>query len=266
MADVIENKNKFPLFKTVFGSFSIFFDNFKSSIIIGSVFSVVYILVNIISGQSLFCYSNDYSKQFFCSNNFFVFVISNLFLWFVACVYMRNWYHVVILKTQKFSIKNILPKKNDVKIFGVLFLFFISICIATGSSFLLFIREPNPDWKIEIIYFAVVSIGFFVPMFAVPLLSLISFAAEGVKIPKFKELAAVSKGKILGMFLSFIGVVMISFLLMLSGMRYLVQISIDGNFFVVVIAEFLYNIILMFIASIFINYCYMQKKFLFERS
>ena len=38
------------------------------------------------------------------------------------------------------------------------------------------------------------------------------------------------------------------------------------NIFVVVIAEFLYNIVIMFIISVYMNYCYMQKKFMFERN
>ncbi len=259
-------ENKFPLFKTVFSSFSVFFNNLWISIVVGSIFSLIYMLMDIIGGQSLFCYSRNYASNVFCSNNFFSLALLNLFLWFIACVYMRNWYYMAILHTQKFSLKNILPKKSDFKMFGILCVYFVSLFIALGAGFLLFIREPNPDWRIEIIYFAFVSIGFFAPVFVTPLLSYISFAAEEVKMPKIKELWEVSKGKFAVIFMSFISVVLVSFLLMSAGMRYLVQISITGNIFVVVIAEFLYNIILMFIASIFINYCHMQKKFLFERS
>ena len=266
MVEVVENKNKFPLFKTIFASFSLFFDNIWSSVIIGSVFSLIYMVINFIGGQSLFCYSRNYSASVFCVGNFYLFILSNLFLWFLACVYMRNWYNVVILKTQKFSIKDILPQMTDVKLFGVLGLFFVALLIACGVGAVLFVREPNPNWKIELIYFSLISIGFLAPIFAMPLLSFIAFVAEKTKIPTIKELWNVSKGKFTVMFISFVSVVLFSFLLMSFGLRYFVQLAVDGNIFVIVIAEFLYNIVLMFIASIFTNYCYIQKKFLFERS
>ena len=65
-----KSKNKFPLFKIVFESFSIFFNNFKSAIVMGGAFSVIFTVLKIFSGQSLFCYNDNFKGTFICLNNF----------------------------------------------------------------------------------------------------------------------------------------------------------------------------------------------------
>lgn len=266
MTNNINNADKFPVFKTIFGSFGIFLDNFRSYLLIGSVFSIIVMAINYLSGQSLMCGNPMFKEYAICSSNLYVFVIAILVMWFVFCLYARIWGQTVILKKYKFSIKELVPNKSDLKIYGVLMLFSLSMLIALISGFLLFVREPNPNWIIELLYFTVVSVGFFAPAFATPLLSYASFVIEGEKLPSIKELWHASCHRIVLVFISFVSVILISFLVSGSVMRYFMQLSLLDNIFVVVIAEFLYNIVIMFIVSVYMNYCYMQKKFLFERN
>ena len=257
--------DKFPVFRTVFGSFGLFLDNMKSYLLIGSVFSLIITVLNYLSGQSLMCGNALFNEHIFCSRNLYVFMTSNVLLWFVFCVYARIWSQSAILKKYAFSLKTLLPNKTDLKLYAFALLFTLSIFIALGAGFLLYKRVPNPDWKIELIYFSIVSIGFFAPMFATPLLSYATFAIEDEKLPSIKELWQASRQRIVLIFISFVSVMLISFLASSSVLRYFLQLSMVDNIFVVVIAEFLYNIVIMFIVSVYMNYCYMQKKILFER-
>lgn len=265
MTDATQSKKRFPIFRAVYRSFTPFMDNFKLFLLIGSVFSLIIMLFNFFIGQSFFCITENLRKYAFCSIPAWVYIIASIILWFVGCMYMRIWYQTALLNEAKFSLKSLKPKWTDLKIYGVIILYFLSICIALGSGFLLFIRVPNPDWRIEMLYFAVVSVGFFAPMFATPILSYIGFVAEGKSLPKIKDLWQSAKGNIVLIFVSFVSVVLIGFLASNTLLRYFMEIGNNGNIFVVVIAEFLYNMIVMFIATIFASYCYIQKKFLFER-
>ena len=85
-------------------------------------------------------------------------------------------------------------------------------------------------------------------------------------MPSIKELWQRAHNKIIMIFISFASVMVINFMLTTSVMRYFMQLSMVENIFVVVITEFLYNIVLIFIVSVYMCYCYMQKKFLFERN
>jgi hypothetical protein len=266
MVDNTKKKSKFSFFRIIYESFGILFDNFKFAIIIGGTFSVIFTLVKILFGNSFFCYNPNFEKTFICSSNTIVFVLSGLIFWFITCEYIRNWYQVVILKDRKFSIKNILPQMLDVKIYGVLALFFVSVLIAMLSGFILFVKEPNPNWVIELSFFSLMFLGLFVPLIALPVLSYIPFVLENTKLPKIKDLWRSAKGNYLVIMVSFGFILTGNFLIMLSVTNYFIQVSADGNVFVIVMAEFLYNMILMFIMSVYTNYCYMQKKFLFERS
>ena len=266
MLDAFKNKDSFPLFRSVYGSFALFLDNLIPFFKIGGTFSIIFTIVNLITGQSVLCMNPDAKEYVFCSKEMPVMIIANIVLWFVACVYMRNWYQDVIIKNQKFSLKKLLPNTADLKLYALMIVFLATLFVAMLSGFILFTRNPNPDWKIELLFFTVVSVGFFVPMFATPIISYMAFIAGGDKLPKIKETWQQSKGKIASIFISFMGVVLIGFLISSNILRYFVQLSNEGNIFVVVIVEFLYNITLIFVATICINYSYMQKKFLFERS
>lgn len=265
MANKIENRKSFPIFKTIFGSFIPFLDNFRSFFIIGSVFSVLFIVLNYISGQSFLCLNDDYKKYAFCSGEIISFIVTTLLGWILGCVYMRIWYQTVILKKQKFLLKSLIPSFADLKIYGVILLFILFVFIAVGAGYILLIRVPNPDWRIEILYFSIVSIGFFAPVIATPILSLNGFVAEGEKLPSLRNLWQQAKGNMVMVFISFVSVAIISFLAANSLFRYFMQIASIGNMFVVVMAEFFYNMMVMFLATIFISYCYTLKKFLFER-
>lgn len=265
MTDETQNKKSFSAFRTILGSFNLFIDNFTQFLIVGSVFSVIMMILNFVSGQSFLCLNENLKDYAICKINVFVYIVAMLLLWFIICMYMRIWSRTAILKRSNFSFKMLKPIIDDLKIYGVIFAFLLSIFVALGAGFLLFIRVPNPDWKIEIMYFSVVSVGFFVPFFATPILSYIGFVAEGKKLPSIKELWQNVKGNITLLFISFFSVGVFSFLAANIPLRYFLQMGYSENIFIVVIAEFFYNIIIMFLATIFMNYCYSQKKFLFER-
>lgn len=264
--DNVDNTDKFPFFKSVFGSFGTFMDNFRSYLFLGSIFSIIIMLFSYLNGQSLMCANITFKKYVICGGNIYTFILSTVGLWFIFCVYARIFCQTAILKKYKFSIKSLLPNKTDVKLFGVAMLYGLSIFIALASGFLLFIRVPNPNWIIELLFFTVVSLGFFVPAVASPLLSYASFVVEGEKLPSIKELWQTSRNKIIMIFMSFVSIILINFMLTTSVLRYFMQLSMVENIFVVVIAEFLYNILLMLVVSVYMCYCYMQKKFLFERN
>ena len=265
MTNEIKDKKGFSVFRTIFGSFTLFMDNFTQFLIIGSIFSVIIMVLNFVSGQSFFCHNEGLKSYAICTTNVITYIITTILLWFAGCMYMRIWSQNVILKKSKFSLNMLKPSMMDLKIYGVIIAFFLSILVALGSGFLLFIRVPNPDWKIEVMYFAVVSVGFFVPLFATPILSYIGFIAEGEKLPSIKELWQQSKGNITLLFISFFSVGIFSFLASNIPLRYFMQMGTSENIFAVVISEFFYNMIVMFLATMFINYCNVQKKYLFER-
>ena len=266
MEKTIKPVGNFPVFKMIFGSFGLFLDNIKSFLLIGSIFSLMIMIINYFGSQSFMCNNTAFAKYAFCSGNLYVYIISGIILWFLCCVYSRIWGQVVIAKKYEFSIKKLQPNKTDLKLCAVVSLFSLSMFIALGSGVLLFLRVPNPDWIIELTYFSFVSIGFFAPMLATPILSLIGYIIEDKKLPSIKELWHTSYHRIVIIFVSFVSVLLLSFLASNYLLQYFMKLSMFDNIFIVVIAEFLYNIMLMFIVSVYTNYCWIQKEVLFERN
>lgn len=266
MTDEAKKSIKLPLLKIVFTCYGLFMDNFKSYAVLGSIFALIFMLINLISGQSLMCLSDSINKHIYCNNNLYYTLITNIVLWFVFCVYVRNWIQDAILKKRKFSFKNIVPNKTDLKAYGAVLVFFVSIAIAVTSGYFLYIRVPNPDWRIEILYFSFVSIGFLAPIMAIQFMPYLSFIIEEKNLPSLKDMWKTISGNRVFVFISVFCSFIFNFLILSAFLRYLISMALSGGFFVVVITDFLYNMVLMLFAAIFMNYCYLQKNILFERN
>ena len=261
----IKKGKALSLLKIIFTSYGLLIDNGRSFFVFGSAFAILLSLMNFVTGQSLMCANNDLSKYIYCANNIYIMVIGYVLMWFVSCVFIRNWYQGAILKEYKFSFKKMIPEITDFKLYGAFLVMILSIFVAVVSGFFLFIRVPNPDYRIELLYFSFVSLGFFVPMIAVQLVSYLPLITEGQKLPSIKDVWKKGAENRAFVVMSVFCFLMFNFLFVSSFLRYLTQIAVSNGVFVVVITDFLYNMVMLLLTAVFANYCYLQKNILFER-
>jgi hypothetical protein len=160
----------------------------------------------------------------------------------------------------------LLPKFTDIKILGVIAVLLAIFFIALVSAYFLIMRIPNPNWVIELLYFTAVSTGFIAPIIAAQFVLYVSFVANEDKLPKIKDVWLANKGIKLPVFIGFSTVMLVCFMIVVSLLRYLTEVATVGNWFVAIIVEFLYTMVMLAIVAIYANYSSMQRKFLFERN
>ena len=211
---------RLQLLKIVLACYVPLVENLRSFMMIGGLFSIIYMIVNFFSGQSLMCANGKFIDNSYCFSNIYIWGLANILCWFVFCVYIRNWLQCVIMKKDKFSIKKILPNKTDLRLFVFVLFIFATITVAFISGFFLFYRNPNPDYRIELLYFSFVSLGFFVPIIGIQFISYIPIIAEGSPLPKPKEIWKKISGQRGFVIMSILSVLLISFLILSSGLNY----------------------------------------------
>lgn len=258
---------KLPVFAMLFGPYGLMLDKIKQFIINGTAFAVVLMVLYIASGQDALCINSAYRQQHFCTNNVANFAIIHFISFFILCVFMRSWYQTAFMPEGIKSYKIFIPQLADLKILGLFAAFFLTLAIAGFSGYLLYVRVPNPDWKIELGYFTLVSFGFFVPLLALRFVSYVAFAAAGEPLPAPIVVWKKTAGNTFLILSSIIILMMIGLFISQALLRsFMIGGTNIGQWYVMLGSEYLSDIAVIFIAACFMNYCYLQKGFLFERN
>ena len=238
--------------------------NWQLFFMFGVPFAIILTIISLLLGNSITCgFDMGLNENSFCSDNANTFYIDTVLRIFLFIFFTIKWYQFALQKNE-FNLKTIFSiKKSDIKAFGLLALLNIINISPIFVLFFLYMRTPNPNWKIELAYFTSVFWIFFLPIIAIRLYSCIAFAIENKKLPTLKTLLYVTQRNTLKLLL---GISIFVFLALFIFMNYYAFVSsIDITSYLNVISvEFEYNILIILFMICFINYCYIQKEQLFK--
>lgn len=256
---------KMPFFQLGFTPFGLFTNNIRKFFIIAMPYALVMSIISTVFGFAYLCsYSNLYEVKIFCSKSILGYAFYNVIKITVLAMFLVNWYSS-ITKNETFKLKDLyVINKPMIKMIGALLIFLIVSLIPLLSFYMLYIRIPNPDWRIEITYFAVVSIGFFAPFVAMKFYSIFAFVASGEDIPPLKLIWAKNSGNMLKMIMAIFMIFIMVVFVVLGFFNNFKDISGYNQHYLGFVAEFLHYIIFYIIASIMFNHCLVQKTILFK--
>ena len=255
---------KYPFFKIILEPYLLSLDNFKKLVIVSSVYALLLSVIYLLGAQHVFCMFSDYrTSGGHCSSSFIAFIIVHLIAFVLMSSFAHRWYNVCF-NNHSTNIKWLLhPTKQDIKVFAAFFMFMLLNAISLFSYFLLAIRVPNPDWRIELTYFGFVSIGFLVPFILTRFYSIIAFILSKEKVPSVMNIWKKSSGNGLRVLLSLVLYFMCC-VFSLSAYIHSINIpSMENSFFFIFAGEYFFNFIILLLVSVFVNLCYLQKYFLF---
>lgn len=254
-----------PFLKLAFGSFNVFMDYFKQFIILGAGCAVILSALAFTFGFSYVCgLIGGLETAVFCSGSQPLYLLYLLIKIFILSAFAVLWCRVAFYG-EKIGLKEAFSfGKRDVKFAFTMILLLLLNFIPMVSFYLLSIRVPNPDWRIEITYFAIVSVGFLVPFAVLRFYSVLGFIAGGESVPALKEIWLKSRGNTLKILLSLF-LIFILLLLVLNNFYGNVNIGAEGSLvFSALSSEFFYNLFFLVILVLWVNHCCLQKKYLFD--
>jgi len=253
-------KQKYPFFKALTKPFTDIFDNFKMFLLYAGGAAVFLTLLSFAFSQTFLCSVSPFDSQISCSQNFQGYFIYFALKLLSVCVFLRLWYDVIYLE-----------KKVDFSYFKNRFLSFLSFFFYTViflilnalpalSLALLVARVPNPNFVIELCYFTVVSLGFVVPFVLIRFYKNLACLIEGLPFTDFKKTlvqTSFKTSKIVFSFVLVLALCLFLFLTIVGNLRLHVFMPLMAyNIF----AEFLFELVAVFIFTVFIGFIRTQKE------
>lgn len=254
---------KVPMLSMLFMPYTLVIDNFRKFAALAVIYGLLDSLVVLAAGQGYMCAFPDFRG--YCSGNLYAYGFAYLFSFFITVVFASRWYQYCF-KSAEFNFDFLFKlTKIDLRVAGTLIIILAVNLIPMLSLYLLYIREPNPDWRIETVYFAFVSIGFVIPFLAMRLYSLAAFVFAGEPLPPVREVWKRSSDSTFRIVMSFILIFLVSiFSLFILNNNFRLAAA-ENAFYINVVSEIAYQLIRLAIIAFLVNNCYTQKFFLFER-
>lgn len=255
---------KMPIMRLVFSPFAILVDNAKKFFYLAVFYGIVISALSFLMGFAYIClFSSKQEGIIYCSNSDVNYIIYSLVKFFLIVVFAVKWGEI-IFNRQNLSIKYLfLIGTRDLKIFLAFLIFIVLNLVPLLSLYILYIRTPNPDWVVEITFFAVVSLGFVVPFIVMRFYSVIAFIISGEKMPTLKDIWDRGEGNMVRL------LVAIFFIVLLAGFSFVnfffnfKAAAVGNEFYIGIISELLYNVIVLLLFALMVNHCHVQKEILF---
>ena len=252
----------FPFFQIVFGAYVKFIKNIKSFIYIGGIYSFLMSLAYLVAKQPVFCNLPFQVPNLSCNYNVWLFISVRILALYIVSLFCLRYYQVV-WQNIPLSLSFILhPQKQDIKSFLAIICFIIINSVAGLSWYLLQERVPNPDWRIELMYFGFIGSGILVPFICLRFYSILADVWNGNKLPSLWKVWKMSRGNGFRLIVSLatwfaVFVVLVSTIISKIGYW-----ATNISFFKLALGEFLFSIIIMAVISFWVNNSAIQKYIL----
>lgn len=254
-----------PFLPVIFDPYSLVMDNFRRFILLALFLGLIMAVISLSAGQGYMCVYEDYRLTGFCTTGKAVYVILRLINLLLISIFMVKWYGVCFLG-QPLNWDYLLRLEKPLfKTFLALLVFIVLNLAAVLSLYLLIMRVPNPNWRIEVIYFGVVSLGFFVPFVLVRFYSVLGFVMSGEKIPSLLKIWRRGSGNTLRLIISASLLFFIAVFASFAFMNNFSLAEVKNTFYISFTTEYLYDLLLLLIAAVFTNFCRLQQNYMFGR-
>jgi len=257
---------KLPIIKLFTGTFKNTIDNFFHFTKIAFVYSIIVTILHHLLETGFACmYKNTFNNfDMKCDIEGIPAIFYVIFHVIIFSLFAIAWQKFIsdtnnkkIVLKELFAFDKTLAKFILVCIISVLLLL-----IPVLSLYLLYTSNPNPDYRLELGYFAVVASGFIVPFILIRFTSIFSKIITDGKIERLKAIWKKTQGNVLKLFF----ILLLIFLIIIS-INAELNIMLRPNFVKYpeatgIIGDLINNMFICFYISIFMNFSNTQRELL----
>ncbi|MBR2299894.1 MAG: hypothetical protein IJ870_04910 [Alphaproteobacteria bacterium] len=253
-------EQKYSVIKAFSKPFLDITDNIKSFLKLSLSFALVLCALAFVFGEPLGCNISPLKDKAFCLNNLSGYMAYLLIKLFILSVFLRAWYDSTYLNQNI----NFSYFRSNIRAFFKFFALFIAFIIFNSlpalSLYLLLVRNPNPVWQIELIYFSFVSLGFALPFASLRFYSNLALLIENKPWHNFKQIYQKTRFKLSKIFFSFAVVLGFCLLLFISVNNSLKASIFEPYFIYNIVSEYLFELTLLLIFTLILNFIRVQKE------
>ncbi len=263
--DTTQNPVSVPFWELSFLPIGILIYRFKQFLKIASLYAVFISLLAFISQTSYVCGLYNSENAFLgCQYSLVGYIIFFLLRLLITAMFLRIWYKTAVCGGTINYREMFTLTKTDWKIWCGMLIVIFFVCLPAISMYLLLERVPNPDWRIESLFFAIASSGFWLPFIGLRYSAVFAFVLSEEKRPNLGMFWQRTTGNTLKIIVSLTLMVILNaivFMYFASAASYMIEhVSVFGE----VISEWLYSVIYLLMAASFCSLAIIQKEALFS--
>ncbi len=242
------------LMPLIFFPFAQLIDRFGSWCKIAGIYALILSIISFAFGYGYVCSYNGYDAFFYCGKSVWAYGIYTLIKFIIWGFFIAEW--IDFCHSEKFQLAQVGKISiNKVKTAIMLLALLASFGVGCLAGYLLIIRVPNPNWKIELGYFTIVSTIFLVPIMATRFYGLIAISAKGKIFPSMLQVWKATSGQVMKiLFALFVLLVLLIFVIG----NYSLSFRYNGNGNPVIfslISEFGFEMIILLFLALFAGHC-----------
>lgn len=257
-----DNAVLYPLGKIVLLPYSLLAKGFRAFFGPAAIYALLISLLYLFTGQSMFCNFSLFSYDSICFYNPIMFIVTRIFVFYLIAAFCVRYYQTQWQNREPDWRFLIYPQRRDIISFFTMLILFLANFTALWSWKTLTVRVPNPNWKIELTYFAFVSLGFLVPLVLLRLYVFTAFIWSGNKPISLWKIWIKTQGNNLRLLISFCLWFFISMFLLSSISNTFSASASEAGWFTIFTGEYMFNFALLIVFGFFVNSCSYQKTIL----
>ena len=253
-----------PVGRLMFGPFGVFADHFGGFLRLGAIYALLMFFVTLCCGFSAVCMLEKSFSPLYCSGDksFMLFVCLLLKIWLVS-TFAVVWYRMAFLNRVPGWKEMLAADRAGLKTFVCLISFLLLNAVPLLSFYLLVIRIPNPDWRVETAYFTIVASGFLVPFILMRFYALPAFILSECSLPSLPLLWRKTEKNMLKILLSVFLLFLLLVMVLVNYAAAMTRLISAGEVIPILISEYIYSFIFLILAALAVNHSAVQKELLF---
>ena len=256
----MSEKTRYSMVKAISRPISDVMDYFMDLIKTGLPFALVLLLLSMTFGRMFLCAVPSVAEKISCGQSALGYAFYMLCKLIVLSVFIKTWYDLIYMKkavSMRYFKENI---KGFAKSF-LLLVFFIGInMLPAVSAIMLIARVPNPDAKIELLYFTGVSIGFVLPFVLIFFYANLAEFLEGAPWKNFSKVWQNTATFGVKIIFSVAVLFLISMFVFTAVSRYLRLGVLENTGLYNLFSEFVFDFVTLMIMALFTGYLRVQKE------
>ena len=255
---------KIPFLGMVLGPEGLFSDRLSAFLRLAFFGGIGLAALALLLGRAYVCNYSHLADNFYCLSSIAFWLVHFVLKLFLLGFFALYWHYAVAGEPLP-SLRQIWPQWRQAgRVALWLLILGVSGIIPFISLFVLQIREPDPDWRIELTFFTFVGLGFLVHFIAVRFLSAFAFIAVGDELPPLSRIWLRGRGNTAKILISAFVILMLAFLIFNSFYFNFRAVEASAAPWAGIIIEFLYGFFFLIFFTLFLNHCLIQKTYLFD--
>ena len=260
------NPVSIPFWELSFLPVGILLYRFRRFLFLSFAYGLLITVLAFATQLSYVCGLSEWNENpyFGCTSSPAVYVTFFLLRLLIVAVFLKTWYKTAVCGEALNVREMFIISARDWKLFSGILIIVGCFCLPLVSTYILAVRVPNPDWRIESLFFAVASSGFWLPFLALRFLSVFAFALGGQKRPPLKLFWQRTTGNTLKIIMALTLIIVLNTIIFLN--YNLLAAFVIGRVFTVgaVVCDLVYNMLFLLMSASFASMAVVQREALFS--